>query len=611
MKAANQDPSRVKAIEFRRSGLRLLRMMGADGRLLALTLVLVVTSISLSVTIPRMLGQATDLVYDGVTGGGAVDFGAVGRILLTALAVAGGTAAIHRVRGWMAAVIAHRTAYRLREQAAGKLGRLPLSHYDGHSRGEILSRITNDIDNIAETLQNGLGKIIYSLLTPIFVLAMMLWLSPLLTLVALLTVPVAALATARIGRRAQPQFVRKWDATGRLSGHIEEMYTGHALVKTFGRQDEAVRTFTEHNDELYGAAWRAQFVSGVIEPALTFVGHLNYVLIAVIGGLRVASGSMSIGDVQAFIQYTTQFNQPIAQMAALANMVQSGVASAERVFELLDAPEETPDPSGSPRPERRVEGRVSFERVSFRYKPGEPLIENLSLTVEPGRTVAIVGPTGAGKSTLVNLLMRFYDVTGGRITVDGDDISAMSRAELRGHIGMVLQDTWLRQGTIAENIAYGRDDASHDKIMEAARAAHADHFIRTLPGGYDTVIDDEGGGLSAGEKQLLTIARAFLIEPEILVLDEATSSVDTRTEMLVQQAMASLRRGRTAFVIAHRLSTIRDADHILVMDAGRIVEQGAHDDLIAAGGAYALLHHAQVAGPSAAVSPGRPRPETG
>lgn len=593
----NKDPSGEKAIEFRRSGLRLLRMMGADGKLLALTLFLVVASIALSVTIPRMLGQATDLVYGGVTGGGAVDFGAVGRILLTALAVAGGTAVIHRVRGWMAAVIAHRTAYRLREQAAGKLGRLPLSHYDGHSRGEILSRITNDVDNIAETLQNGLGKIIYSLLTPIFVLAMMLWLSPLLTLVALLTVPVAALATARIGKRAQPQFVRKWDATGRLSGHIEEMYTGHALVKTFGRQDQAVRTFTRHNDELYGAAWRAQFASGVIEPALTFVGHLNYVLIAVIGGLRVASGSMSIGDVQAFIQYTTQFNQPIAQMAALANMVQSGVASAERVFELLDAPEETPDPPAPPRPARRVEGRVSFEKVSFRYKPDEPLIENLSLTVEPGRTVAIVGPTGAGKSTLVNLLMRFYDVTGGRITVDGADISTMPRSELRRHIGMVLQDTWLHHGTIADNIAYGHATAPRDKIVQAASAAHADHFVRTLPGGYDTLIDQEGGGLSAGEKQLLTIARAFLTEPEILILDEATSSVDTRTEMLVQQAMTSLRRGRTAFVIAHRLSTIRDADHILVMDAGRIVEQGTHDDLIAAGDTYAHLHHAQFAQP--------------
>lgn len=372
------------------------------------------------------------------------------------------------------------------------------------------------------------------------------------------------------------------------------MYTGHSLVKVFGRQDESAETFRKHNEELYEAGFRAQFISGLMQPSMIFIGNINYVLVAVVGGLRVASGALTIGEVQAFIQYSRQFSQPLGQVASMANLVQSGVASAERVFELLDAEEQQPDPAEPVRPSA-VRGRVAFEEVSFRYQPDKPLIDGLSLAVEPGQTVAIVGPTGAGKTTLVNLLMRFYEITGGRITIDGVDIAAMSRDGLRSGIGMVLQDTWLFGGTIADNIAYGARNPTRERIVEAARAAHVDRFVRTLPDGYETVIDEEGGGVSAGEKQLVTIARAFLAEPVILVLDEATSSVDTRTEVLIQRAMATLRSGRTSFVIAHRLSTIRDADVILVMEDGQIVEQGSHDVLIAAGGPYARLYAAQFA----------------
>lgn len=481
----------------------------------------------------------------------------------------------------------------MREQVEEKLARLPLSYFDRQQRGEVLSRATNDIDNIQQTLQQTLSQIVASLLTIVGVLVVMFWISWLLALVALVTVPVSVVVATKVGKRAQPQFVQQWKTTGKLNAHIEEMYTGHSLVKVFGRQRESAELFREQNEALYAAGFKAQFISGIIQPAMMFIGNLNYVLVAVVGGLRVASGALSIGDVQAFVQYSRQFSQPLTQVASMANLVQSGVASAERVFELLDAPEQDPDAERPARPDR-VEGRVAFEDVSFRYAEDKPLIEGLSLAVHPGQTVAIVGPTGAGKTTLVNLLMRFYEVRGGRITLDGTDIAEMSREELRSHIGMVLQDTWLFGGTIAENIAYGAPAGiSHDKIVAAARATHVDRFVRTLPDGYETVLDDEGSNVSVGEKQLITIARAFLAEPAILVLDEATSSVDTRTEVLIQHAMAQLRSGRTSFVIAHRLSTIRDADVILVMENGAIVEQGPHDALLAADGAYARLYAAQ------------------
>ncbi|BCJ42041.1 multidrug ABC transporter ATP-binding protein [Actinoplanes ianthinogenes] len=496
-------------------------------------------------------------------------------------------------QGRITARVVQTAVYDLRNQVEAKLSRLPLSYFDKQPRGEVLSRATNDTDNIAQTLQQTFAQLVTALLTVVGVLGMMFWISPLLALIALVTIPVSFLLTKSIGKRAQPQFVAQWKTTGQLNGHIEEMFTGHSLVKVFGRQHEAEQTFREHNDKLYLSSFRAQFISGLIQPAMMFISNVNYVLVAVVGALRVTSGSLSLGDVQAFIQYSRQFSQPLTQVASMANLVQSGVASAERVFALLDAPEQSPDPAPVSLPS--VQGRIAFENVSFRYTPDKPLIENLSLAVEPGQTVAIVGPTGAGKTTLVNLLMRFYDVTGGRITLDGVDIATMPREQLREQIGMVLQDTWLFGGTIAENLAYGADVFEESAVVRAAEAAHVDGFVRMLPEGYETTIDEEGSNVSAGQKQLLTIARAFLAEPSILILDEATSSVDTRTEVLIQRAMNTLRTGRTSFVIAHRLSTIRDADVILVMENGSIVEQGTHDDLIAAEGAYARLYSAQFA----------------
>ncbi|MEE4597863.1 ABC transporter ATP-binding protein [Streptomyces sp. DSM 41524] len=622
-----------RSMDFRGSSRRLLARLRPERGIVLLVLALGTLSTGLAVVGPKILGEATDLIFAGIVGrqlpdgvskeqavqwlrdkdqgtvadmvasmdvtpGQGIDFHAVGVVLLWVTALYLAASLLGLVQARVATVVVQRAVFRLREDVEHKLARLPLAYFDKQSRGEVLSRATNDIDNIQQTLQQTLSQIMASLLTIVGVLSMMFWISPLLALVALITVPVSVWVTTRIGKRAQPQFVQQWKTTGKLNAHIEEMYTGHALVKVFGREKESAQAFREQNDKLYGAGFRAQFISGLIQPSMMFIGNLNYVLVAVVGGLRVASGALSIGDVQAFVQYSRQFSQPLTQVASMANMVQSGVASAERVFELLDAPEQSAEPEDARRPEV-VRGQVAFEEVSFRYQPDTPLIEGLSLSVRPGQTVAIVGPTGAGKTTLVNLLMRFYEVTGGRITLDGVDIAAMSRQELRSHIGMVLQDTWLFGGTIAENIAYGAEGASSERIVAAAKATYVDRFVRMLPDGYDTVIDEEGSNVSAGEKQLITIARAFLSEPSILVLDEATSSVDTRTEVLIQRAMASLRSGRTSFVIAHRLSTIRDADVILVMESGRIVEQGSHDALLAAGGAYARLYASQFAEPVA------------
>jgi ATP-binding cassette, subfamily B, multidrug efflux pump len=557
-------------------------------------------SVTLTVLGPKLLGHGTDLIFGAIRQHHHIDFPALRGVLLTVLALYVCAAGLSYLQSYTLAGVVQRTVYRLRSDVEDKLSRLPLSYVDAQARGDLLSRVTNDIDNISQSLQQTLSQLLTSVLTLIGVLVMMFIISPILALVAALTIPSSLFIIRFVTARSKKRFVAQWRHTGTLNAQIEEAFTGHALVKVFGRQHDVEERFRNKNEELYGASFGAQFISGIIQPAMMFLGNINYVAIAVIGGLRVSSGQLSLGDVQAFIQYSRQFTQPMTQLASMANVLQSGVASAERVFELLDAPEQSPDPADPVR-DLDQRGRVEFEHVAFSYDPKNPLITDLSLVAQPGQTIAIVGPTGAGKTTLVNLIMRFYEIDGGRITLDGINIADMTRHDLRANVGMVLQDTWLFSGTIRDNVMYGNLECTEEQFHEAVRATYVDRFVHSLPDGYDTLIDDEGGTVSAGEKQLLTIARAFLADPSILILDEATSSVDTRTEVLIQKAMAALRSQRTSFVIAHRLSTIRDADLILVMQSGNIVEQGTHEELLHSHGAYFDLYNAQFAAPAAEV----------
>ncbi|WP_144207808.1 ABC transporter ATP-binding protein [Mycobacterium tilburgii] len=621
----------TRSHDFWGTAARLVHRLATQQNLCIAVIALGLTSTAIGVVVPRILGHATDLLFNGVIGRGLpvgitkaqavaqarsrgentfadllsgmnvvpgreVDLGAVAQTLAIALTLYLVAALLIWVQSRLLNVTLQRTMMALRNDVENKVHRLPLSYFDGRPRGELLSRMTNDIDNVQSSLSITVSQLLTAILTVLAVLAMMLSISSLLTLTTLLTVPLSLLATRAITRRSHRLFIAQWTNIGRLNAHIEETYSGFTVVKTLGHQAAARERFHALNDDVYDASFGSQFFSGLVAPATAFIGNLGYVAVAVLGGLQVATGQLTLGSIQAFIQYVRQFNTPLSQVAGMYNTLQSGVASAERVFAVLDEPEETPDPPNAGRPEwpncQASRGRVEFQHVSFAYRPGTPVIEDVSMTAEPGSTVAIVGPTGAGKTTLVNLLMRFYDPDSGRILVDGVDITTVRRQALRSRIGMVLQDTWLFDGTIAENIAYGRPDASPDEVIEAATAANVDRFVHTLPNGYQTRVSGGGDNISAGEKQLITIARAFLARPQLLILDEATSSVDTRTEALIQRAMLELRRDRTSFVIAHRLSTIRDADLIVVLEAGRIVEQGNHAELMARRGAYYAMSQA-------------------
>jgi ATP-binding cassette subfamily B protein len=621
-----------KAKHFWPSAKRLVGLLAPQKLGMTVVLLLAAAGVVLSVIAPKILGQAMDVIFTGAIGGTmpanvpveqvieglrasgqndlaemmskmnlipgvGIDFPLLSRYILIVLSMYFVASLFMWASGWLLNRLVMKVVYGLRRDVEHKLNRLPLNYFDTRQRGDLLSRVTNDVDNIQNALQQAISQLVQSLLTVIGIIIMMFIISWQMALIALIALPLSAVAAGVIGSRAQGLFTAQWKNTGALNGQIEESFSGHDLMKVFGREQDMLDRFHEKNEELYKASFGAQFVSGMIFPVMNFISYLAYVGIAVVGGLRVASGQMSLGDATAFIQYSREFTQPLGQMAGMANMLQSGVASAERTFELLDADEQDEDTVTASLP-ARTDGHVEFEHVTFSYSEDKPLIEDLSFEAHPGHTVAIVGPTGAGKTTLVNLVMRFYELNSGRITLDGVDVTRISRADLRSKVGMVLQDAWLFGGSILENIRYGRLDATDEEVIEAAKATFVDRFVRALPEGYETVIDEEGTNVSAGEKQLITIARAFVANPSLLILDEATSSVDTRTELLVQQAMAALRSDRTSFVIAHRLSTIRDADTILVMEEGRIVEQGNHEVLLAARGAYYRLYQSQFAGPA-------------
>lgn len=590
-----------KARDFKGTVQRLLGYLKPRRFRLLTVLIMAVLSTVFSIVSPKILGKATTKLFEGVmmkynhVPGAKVDFEYIVQILLLLIGLYIFSAFFSYLMQYIMAGVAQKTVFDIRNDVSDKLARLPLKFFDSRTHGEILSRVTNDVDNISSTLQQSLTQLISSIVTIIGILIMMLTISPLMTLIALVTLPLSFIVTAMIARRSQKYFAAQQKELGILNGHVEEMYTGHQIIKAFGRENESIARFDEINQRLYHAGWKAQFVSGIIFPLMNFISNIGYVLVCVVGSILVMKNKIEIGDVQAFIQYSRQFTHPIIQTANIANILQSTVASAERVFELLDEVEQIPDREDAQRIDF-PKGEVRFQNVQFGYKEDVTLMEDMNIDVKPGQTIAIVGPTGAGKTTLVNLLMRFYEINAGKITVDGVDIRDLKRGDLRTLFGMVLQDTWLFNGTIRDNIAYGRAGATEEEIVRAAKAAHADHFIRTLPDGYNTILNEEASNISQGQKQLLTIARAILAEPAILILDEATSSVDTRTELLIQKAMTALMKGRTSFVIAHRLSTIRDADLILVMNNGSIIETGSHHELLANGGFYADLYQSQFAG---------------